>query len=60
MYSYKKIKLKTLRADFNIFKMNESECILDFYSRLMVVVNKLRRYKEEVDDVRVVEKEFLF
>ncbi|XP_049401653.1 uncharacterized protein LOC125865501 [Solanum stenotomum] len=52
----KKIKLQTLRADFEVLKMKEFESILDFCSRLMVVVNQLRRYREEVDDVRAVEK----
>ncbi|KAH0682822.1 hypothetical protein KY290_021411 [Solanum tuberosum] len=36
--------------------MNESESILDFSSRFMVVVNQLKRYREEIDDVRAVEK----
>ncbi|KAH0676046.1 hypothetical protein KY285_023847 [Solanum tuberosum] len=54
----KKIKLKTLRDDFKVLKMKESKSILDLCSRLMVVVNQQRRYGEEVDDVRVVEKIF--
>ncbi|KAH0683048.1 hypothetical protein KY289_020800 [Solanum tuberosum] len=36
--------------------MKESESILDFCSKLIAVVNQLRRYGEEVDDVRAVEK----
>ena len=55
----KKIKLKTVRVEFDIFKIKESESILDFCSRLMVVVNQLRRYKEEVDGVRVEKKSFV-
>ena len=50
-----KIKLQTLRAEFDVLKMKESESISNFYSRLMVVVNQLRTYREEVDDVHAVE-----
>ncbi|KAH0652577.1 hypothetical protein KY289_030255 [Solanum tuberosum] len=52
----KKIKLQTLRADFEVFTMKESESISNFCSRLMDVVNQLRRYGEEVNDVHAVEK----
>jgi len=52
----KKVKLRTLRADFEVLKMKKPESILEFCSRVMGVVNQLRRYREEVDDVRVVEK----
>ncbi|KAH0773391.1 hypothetical protein KY290_010528 [Solanum tuberosum] len=51
-----KIKLQTLRVDFEALKMKEYESISNFYSRLMVVVNKLKRYGEKVDNVCVVEK----
>ena len=43
VYNVKKIKLQTLRVDFDVFKMKESESILEFCSRLVVVVNQLRR-----------------
>ena len=52
----KKIKLKMLKDDFEVLKMKESESISDFCSRLMVVLIQLKRYGEEVDDVRAVEK----
>lgn len=51
-----RIRLQSLRAEFESAHMNEGEKVSDYYSRLVSIVNQMKRNGEKVDDVRVMEK----
>ena len=48
--------LQALRRDFEILEMKTGESVIDYFSRVMSVANKMRIYGETMKDVTVVEK----
>ncbi|GKC10658.1 hypothetical protein Tco_1007440, partial [Tanacetum coccineum] len=48
--------LQTLRGELEAMKMNETEGVSDYITRVQMVVNQLKRKDETLTDSRVVEK----
>ncbi|TXG46600.1 hypothetical protein EZV62_027900 [Acer yangbiense] len=52
----KNVKMLTLKREFEMLKMKESESVKDYSSKLSDLVNQMRLYGETVEDYKVVEK----
>ena len=52
----KKVRLQRLRGEYETLHMNESELVSDYITRLLTMVNEMKRYGETINDNQVVEK----
>ncbi|XP_012441911.1 uncharacterized protein LOC105766915 [Gossypium raimondii] len=49
-------QLQALRSEFELHRMQSGETISDFFSRMMVIISKMRTFGEKLEDVVIVEK----
>ncbi|EON88767.1 retrotransposon gag domain-containing protein, partial [Plesiomonas shigelloides] len=50
----RKIRLQTLTRQYEFLCMEENETISDYFSRVLSIVNQLKRDGEEIKEVKVV------
>ncbi|XP_028076310.1 uncharacterized protein LOC114278465 [Camellia sinensis] len=51
-----RVRLQVFRGEFEMLHMNENESISEYFNRTLTIVNQMRRYKEKMESLQVIEK----
>ncbi|XP_019429620.1 PREDICTED: uncharacterized protein LOC109337165 [Lupinus angustifolius] len=52
----KKLKLQTLRRQYELLNMEESERIGDYFTKILAITNQMKGYGEQISDLMIIEK----
>jgi len=52
----KRQQLQALRSEFETLRMKSGESVTNYFSRTMVIVNKMRTHGDKTEDVIIMEK----
>ncbi|PON49075.1 hypothetical protein TorRG33x02_318760, partial [Trema orientale] len=52
----KKVRLQTLRREFDLLYMTETESVSDYFSRLLAISNQMKRNGEKLENITIMEK----
>jgi len=52
----KKVRLQTLRGDFEKLKMEEDETIAKYFDRIIAISNEMRLNREDMSDTKTTEE----
>ena len=52
----KRQQLQALRMEFETLRMRSGESVIDYFSRIMAIVNKMWIHEDKTEDVTIVEK----
>ncbi|RDY05861.1 hypothetical protein CR513_10248, partial [Mucuna pruriens] len=55
-----KVKLQSLRRHYELLSMNDQETIIDYFTRIQVLINSMKAYSEKYLDEQIIDKVWLW
>ncbi|XP_006605206.1 uncharacterized protein [Glycine max] len=52
----KKVKLQTLRRQYELLQMSDQESIGEFFSRILAITNQMNAYSDKQSDLEIIDK----